>query len=197
MARIAIVKYNAGNNFSVLCALRRLGAEAIVTDDPERLRNADKVVFPGVGEAASVMAHLRSVGLDQVIASLTRPVLGICIGQQLMCRHSEEGDVDCIGIFDADVKRFNTDRIDLKIPHTGWDTLSVSSGGFLPRAISGRYVYYVHSYYVPVIPDTVAITDYIVPFSAALHRDNFFATQFHPEKSGSVGEAVLKTFLEL
>lgn len=197
MARIAIVKYNAGNNFSVLCALRRLGVDAVVTDDPAQLRTADKVIFPGVGEASAAMAHLRSTGLDSVIASLSQPVLGICIGQQLMCRHSEEGDVDCIGIFDTDVKLFKSDSQDLKIPHTGWDTMSVVDGGFLPNDISGLYVYYVHSYYVPVIADTVAITDYIVPFSAALHRDNFYATQFHPEKSGSVGERVLKTFIEL
>lgn len=197
MARIAIVKYNAGNNFSVLCALRRLGVEAVVTDDPAQLRTADKVIFPGVGEASAAMAHLRSTGLDSVIASLSQPVLGICIGQQLMCRHSEEGDVDCIGIFDADVKLFTSECSTLKIPHTGWDTMSVVDGGFLPKDISGHYVYYVHSYYVPVIADTAAITDYIVPFSAALHRDNFYATQFHPEKSGSVGERVLKTFIEL
>ncbi len=197
MAQIAIVKYNAGNNFSVLCALRRLGVDAIVTDDPVQLRNADKVIFPGVGEAASAMAHLRSTGLDRVIASLTQPVLGICIGQQLMCRHSEEGDVDCIGIFDADVRRFKAVSNDFKIPHMGWNTLSVVNGGFLPKEISERYVYYVHSYYVPIIPDTAAITDYTVPFSAALHRDNFYATQFHPEKSGPAGELVLKSFLEL
>lgn len=191
------MKYNAGNNFSVLCALRRLGVDAVVTDDPAQLRSAARVIFPGVGEASSAMSHLRSAGLDRVIASLTQPVLGICIGQQLMCARSEEGGVDCIGIFDVEVKRFQTADVGLKIPHTGWDTLSSVSDGFLPADIAGKHVYYVHSYYVPVIAETAAVTDYINPFSAALHRDNFYATQFHPEKSGEVGESVIKAFLEI
>lgn len=197
MKNIAVIKYNAGNNFSVLCALKRLGYEAVVTDDSAQIKAADKVIFPGVGEASSAMAHLRSTGLDRVIKSLSQPVLGICIGQQLLCRHSDEGDVDCIGIFDADVKRFTTTDPAFKVPHTGWDTIETIGDSFLPKSVDGQRVYYVHSYYVPVIDATTAITDYIAPFSAALQRDNFYATQFHPEKSGSVGETILKSFIEL
>lgn len=196
MKKIAVIKYNAGNNFSVLCALGRLGYDAVVTDDAAQIKAADRVIFPGVGEASSAMAHLRSTGLDRVIASLSQPVLGICIGQQLMCAHSEEGDVDCIGIFDAVVKRFKTDDCSFKIPHMGWDNLTEVKG-FIPDALEGQRVYYVHSYYVPVMSATAAVTDYIVPFSAALHQGNFYATQFHPEKSGSVGEAIMKNFIEL
>jgi glutamine amidotransferase len=191
------VKYNAGNNFSVLCALRRLGVEAELTADPERLRAADKVIFPGVGEAAAAMAHLKTTGLDRVIASIERPLLGICIGQQLLCRHSAEGDVDCIGVFDTDVLRFPSGDGSLKVPHMGWNTIDSVDSRFWAPEIAGKRVYYVHSYYVPVNRATVAVTDYITPFSAAMNRDNFYATQFHPEKSGGVGELVLKKFLEL
>ena len=195
--KIAIIKYNAGNNFSVECALRRLGYEAIVTDDPAEISEADKVIFPGVGEARSAMAYLREHGLDKVIKNLRQPVLGICIGQQLMCRHSDEGDVDCLGIFDVDVKRFDTLSEDLKIPHMGWNTISLIEKDFIPAELNGRYVYYVHSYYVPVNDYTIATTDYITAYSAALHKDNFYATQFHPEKSGDIGERILKSFIEL
>ncbi len=193
--QIAVIKYNAGNNFSVLSALRRLGYEATVTDDPALLATADKVIFPGVGQAASAMEYLRRTGLDNVIRGLKQPVLGICIGQQLMCRRSEEGGgVDCLGIFDTKVKRFEAQE--LKIPHMGWDTLDeIREGKFLSPHLQGSWVYYVHSYYVPVIPETVAVTRYINPFSAALQRDNFFATQFHPEKSGDTGEKILKEWL--
>lgn len=195
--KIAIIKYNAGNNFSVECALRRLGYEAIVTDDPNEIRQADKVIFPGVGEARSAMEYLCEHGLDKIIKSLTQPVLGICIGQQLMCRHSEEGDVDCLGIFNVDVKRFDTAQGDLKIPHMGWNTITLNKEDFIPANLNGKYVYYVHSYYVPVNDATIATTDYITPYSAALHKDNFYATQFHPEKSGDIGEQILKSFIEL
>ena len=195
--KIAIIKYNAGNNFSVECALRRLGYEAIVTDDPQEIISADKVIFPGVGEARSAMEYLREHGLDKVICGLRQPVLGICIGQQLMCRHSQEGDVDCLGIFDVDVIRFEAQESQMKIPHMGWNTISLNKESFIPSSLNGKYVYYVHSYYVPVNEYTIAQTDYIIPYSAALNKDNFYATQFHPEKSGDIGEQILKSFIEL
>lgn len=195
---IAVIKYNAGNIFSVKCALNRIGVEAIITDDPQIIKTADKVIFPGVGEASSAMQYLQKQNLDTVIKSLTQPVLGICIGQQLLCAHSEEGDVDCLGIFDTPVKRFKATDITDKIPHMGWNTIKTISGqSFIPQSFDGKYVYYVHSYYVPVNKFTIATTDYIHPFSAALNRDNFFATQFHPEKSGDAGETILKRFIEL
>lgn len=195
---VAIIKYNAGNVYSVECALSRLGVESIVTDNSKLIMSADKVIFPGVGEAAAAMSHLRASGLDNIIRNLTSPVLGICIGQQLMCSHSEEGNTDCLGIFPDKVIRFNQTDSRLKIPHTGWDTVNVISGnGPLPPDMDGKWVYYVHSYYVPVGEYTTGITDYICPFSAAMRRDNFYATQFHPEKSGDVGSTVLQHFLEL
>ena len=195
---VAIIKYNAGNIFSVLYALKRIGVEAIVTDDFDTIRNADKVIFPGVGEASSAMAYLKEKGLDQLIISLKQPVLGICIGEQLLCRHSEEGNVDCLGIFDVDVKRFdNTNHHDLKIPHMGWNTITDTNSALFNGFDKDEFVYFVHSYYVPVNEHTAATTDYIHPFSAALHKENFYATQFHPEKSGSVGERILKNFLDL
>lgn len=193
---IAVIKYNAGNIYSVVHGLRRIGVEPIVTDDFRILRAADKVIFPGVGEASSTMAYLRAHQLDQLIRSLTQPVLGICIGLQLMCRHSEEGDVDCLGIFDADVKRFVSERIQDKVPHMGWNTLQQTQTDLL-KDMEAAYVYYVHSYYVSLSSQTIAVTDYLNPFSAALHRDNFYATQFHPEKSGMAGAQVLKNFLLL
>jgi glutamine amidotransferase len=206
---LAIVKYNAGNIFSVECALKRLGVEATLTDDPALLRSADKVIFPGVGEAATTMSHLQARGLDGVIRSLRQPVLGICLGMQLMCRHSEEGDAPCLGIFDVDVKRFPAeisspqsdplaeDAGPLKVPHMGWNTLTDLRGPLFKGMTAGEYVYFVHSFYVPVNDHTAAVTDYILPFSASLHKDNFYATQFHPEKSGPAGERILRNFLEL
>lgn len=190
------MKYNAGNVFSVLNALRRIGVEPLLTDAGEELRRADRVVFPGQGEASTAMAYLRAHGLDEVIRSLTQPVLGICIGQQLMCRHSEEGDTDCLGIFDADVKRFTPQRHEDKVPCMGWNSLYNTASPIM-EGIEGKYVYFVHSYYVPLCSNTIATADYILPYSAAMQRDNFYACQFHPEKSGSVGEQIIRNFLEL
>jgi len=210
--KVAVVKYNAGNIFSVIHALQRMGVEPLLTDSPEELRSADRVIFPGQGEASGAMRYLRERGLDQVIISLKQPVLGICIGQQLMCRHSEEGDVDCLGIFDAEVKRFVPLRHEDKIPHMGWNSIdplqtSPSMGRlslFKSLPVEGpglgrgsAFVYFVHSYYVPVCEHTAAVTEYIHPFSSAMQKDNFYATQFHPEKSGAVGQQILKNFLEL
>lgn len=194
---VAIVKYNAGNIRSVDCALRCLGVEATITADEAVLRAADKVIFPGVGEAATTMDYLRSTGLDAVIRGLEKPLLGICLGMQLMCRHSEEGDVGCLGIFDVDVKRFLSEKHTDKVPHMGWNTLTQTCSPLFRGFTKDEFVYFVHSFYVPVNERTAAVTDYILPFSAALHKDNFYATQFHPEKSGAVGERILKNFLEL
>lgn len=196
---VAIIKYNAGNVFSVKCALQRIGVEAVLTDDAAVLRRAERVIFPGVGQAATAMDYLRAKGLDTVIKSLTQPVLGICIGLQLLCRSSQEGDTQGLGIFDLDVKRFDNNACpELKIPHMGWNTIELAgASALIPAELEGRHVYYVHSYYAPVGRDTIATTRYIVPFSAALHRGNFYATQFHPEKSGDVGELVLKKFIDL
>jgi glutamine amidotransferase len=194
--QVAVVKYNAGNIYSVMNALKRLGVEPLLTDDAQQLRQADRVLFPGQGEASGAMAYLREHGLDQVIRSLTQPVLGICIGQQLLCRHSEEGDVDCLGIFDAEVKRFSPTRHEDKVPCMGWNKI-YDTKSELMTGIEGQFVYFVHSFYVPSCPETIATADYIQPYSAALHKNNFYATQFHPEKSGSVGERIIRNFLEL
>lgn len=194
--QVAVVKYNAGNIYSVMNALKRLGVEPLLTDDAQQLRLADRVLFPGQGEASGAMAYLREHGLDQVIRSLTQPVLGICIGQQLLCRHSEEGDVDCLGIFDAEVKRFSPTRHEDKVPCMGWNKI-YDTKSELMTGIEGQFVYFVHSFYVPSCPETIATADYIQPYSAALHKNNFYATQFHPEKSGSVGERIIRNFLEL
>lgn len=193
---VAIVKYNAGNVRSVDYALKRLGVEAMVTADVEVLRSADRVIFPGVGEARNTMFHLQSTGLDRVIRDLKQPVLGICLGMQLMCGHSEEGDVDCLGIFDADVKKFAPQKHEDKVPHMGWNTIEPTAGTLFQGLTTEEYVYFVHSFYVPVNDCTAAVCNYIHPFSAALQRGNFYATQFHPEKSGWVGERILQNFLK-
>jgi glutamine amidotransferase len=194
---VAVVKYNAGNIYSVIHALQRLGVNPILTDDPEQLQKADKVLFPGQGEASNAMRYLREHGLDKVIRDLRNPILGICIGQQLMCRHSEEGNTDCLGIFDVDVLKFQPQKHEDKVPHMGWNQLQNPTSELFKGFTEGEFVYFVHSFYVPVCENTIAATDYIKPFSAALHKDNFYATQFHPEKSGSVGERIIKNFLEL
>jgi glutamine amidotransferase len=194
---IAIVKYNAGNIRSVVNAVKRIGIDPILTDDTDRLRNADKVLFPGQGEAGTTMTYLREHHLDEVIRSLTQPVLGICIGQQLLCRYSEESDTECLGVFDVDVKRFTPTLHEEKVPAMGWNSLTHLKSKLLDGLKENDYVYFVHSYYVPLSKYTIAETDYIQPYSAAMHKDNFYATQFHPEKSGSVGEKILKNFLNL
>jgi glutamine amidotransferase len=204
---VAIVKYNAGNVYSVVNALKRLGIEPLLTDNAELLQKADRVVFPGQGEARGAMEYLKARRLDEVIRNLRQPVLGICIGQQLLCKHSEEGDVDCIGVFDAEVKRFQPQRHEEKVPCMGWNNLEVRGkwrevrdyqvSPLLEGLGEKPYVYFVHSYYVPVCEDTAAVADYILPYSAAMHRDNFYTCQFHPEKSGRVGEKILENFLQL
>lgn len=194
---VAIVKYNAGNIRSVLNALSRLGVEPVLTDNPEELRRADKVLFPGQGEASHAMRYLREHGLDKVICSLQQPLLGICIGQQLLCRNSEEGNTDCLGIFDVPVLRFQPERHEDKVPHMGWNDIYDLQSPLFNGIDERAFVYFVHSFYVPPCREMIATADYIRPFSAALHRDNFYATQFHPEKSGDVGSRILKNFLEL
>ena len=192
-----IIKYNAGNIYSVEQALRRVGISPIVTDNPETICSADRILLPGQGEAATTMHYLQEHKLDVLIRNLKQPVLGICIGQQLMCAHSEEGDIDCLGIFDAEVKKFQAIHHE-KIPHVGWNTLTDIKSDDLLRGIAPEeYAYFIHSYYVNPCDYTIATTNYIVPFSASLHKKNFYATQFHPEKSGTVGEKILKNFLEL
>lgn len=194
---VAIVKYNAGNIYSVESALCRLGVAPILTDDKETLLHADCVLFPGQGEASNAMSYLREHQLDTVIRSLHQPVLGICIGQQLLCRHSEEGDTDCLGIFDADVVRFSPTSIEEKIPAMGWNELRTLKTSLFSGLQEGDFVYFVHSFYVPLCPQTIATADYIQPYSAAMHKDNYYATQFHPEKSGRVGEKIIDNFLRI
>ena len=193
--KLAIIRYNAGNIQSVSFALERLGADFTITDDPAEIHSADKVIFPGVGEASTTMAYLRDKKLDQLIVSLKQPVLGICLGMQLMCKYSEENSTECLGIFDEDVKLFIPNG-DLKVPHMGWNNLALTNG-WLDPAIESQYAYFVHSYYVPVNKYTSAVTDYVNPFSAAMHHKNFYAVQFHPEKSAATGELVLKSFLQV
>lgn len=197
---MVIIKYNAGNIMSVDYALQRLGIHATVTDDPELICSADKVIFPGVGEASTTMQYLKERKLDRLIAGLKQPVLGICLGLQLMCRHSEEGDTTCIGIFNEEVKKFQFyggHLTRLKVPHMGWNNIYDVKSGLFGEKLQNQYTYFVHSYYAATGADTIAVCEYGVPFSAALHRDNFYATQFHPEKSGKPGAEILKNFLKL
>jgi glutamine amidotransferase len=193
--KIAIVKYNAGNSASVHFSLKRMNVDSVITGDPELIRVADKVIFPGVGEASSAMRHLRESGMDRLITQLKQPVLGICLGMQLMCSHSEEGNTDTLNIFPVVVRRFSSET--KKVPHMGWNTISKMKGDLFRGIPENQYVYYVHSFYAGLNPNTSAETDYILPFSAALQRDNFFGVQFHPEKSGATGELILKNFIAL
>ena len=195
--QVAIVKYNAGNIYSVVNALKRLGIDPLLTDDPELLGKADRVFFPGQGEAKGAMEYLKARKLDELIRNLKQPVFGICVGQQLLCRHSEEGDVDCIGIFDAPVVRFRPERHEDKVPCMGWNKLYDTKSPLMEGLGDDPYVYFVHSYYVPLCEETIATADYILPYSASMHKDNFYTCQFHPEKSGTVGERILRNFLDL
>ena len=191
---IAIIKYNAGNISSVKNALTRLGYKSIITDDADEILSADKIILPGVGEASSAMKHLTEKGLDKIILSVKKPILGICLGLHLMCDSSEEGDVKCLGVFDAKVRKFPPED---KVPHMGWSNFLNISGILFDNIKSSDDVYYVHSYYAEIDKQTTAVCNYIQPISAAMQKDNFYATQFHPEKSADVGEQILKNFLEL
>ncbi len=190
----AIIKYNAGNIQSVLFAMERINMPAIVTDDPALISEADKVIFPGVGEASSAMKYLRERKLDDVLRNLKQPVLGICLGMQLMCRHSEEGDTDCLGIFDTEVKKFNEG---LKTPQMGWNQLSSAKGKLFDGLGDAPYFYFVHSYYAGLGDETAAVTEYGVNFSSSLQKDNFYGVQFHPEKSAEAGQRLLQNFLNI
>ncbi|MFA6127204.1 MAG: imidazole glycerol phosphate synthase subunit HisH [Bacteroidales bacterium] len=191
---IVVIKYNAGNIGSVSNALGRLGRSCTVTDDPERIRNADKVIFPGVGEASNTMRYLKDKGLDLIIPALQQPVLGICLGMQLMCSWSEEGDTPGLGIFNEKVKQFSRP---VKVPHMGWNSIQFIPDGIFKSLVTRSYVYFVHSYYAEPGAETLSTCVYGSAFSAALYRDNFYAVQFHPEKSGEIGQQILKNFIEL
>jgi glutamine amidotransferase len=193
--KIAIIKYNAGNIQSVAFALERLGVDYSITDHPDEITRADKVIFPGVGEASTTMKFINDKNLGRLIANLKQPVLGICLGMQLMCTHSEENNTKCLGIFEENVKKFDP-SVSLKVPHIGWNSLH-SVKGWLEPSLEKQHVYFVHSFYVPVSKNTVATTDYGTPFSAALQKDNFYAVQFHPEKSDKAGELVIQSFLSV
>ena len=192
---VAIIKYNSGNVQSVQYALQRIGIESIVTDNEAEIKSADKVIFPGVGHAQSAMQYLKEKQLDQLIISLKQPVLGICLGLQLLCKHSEEGDTACLGIFDTAIKLFSSPT--LKVPQIGWNNIYNYKSILFEGLTEEAFVYTVHSYYAALSKETTATTDYIVPFSAALQKDNFYAVQFHPEKSGVVGETILKNFIQI
>lgn len=191
---VVIINYNAGNVQSVTYALQRLGVTPVLSDEEEVIRSGDRVIFPGVGEASTAMSFLKERGLDRVIKGLKQPVFGVCLGLQLMCRHSEENDTDCLGIFDIDVKKFEPK---LKVPQMGWNTLTQMDSPLFNGIDEESYVYFVHSYYAELSDQTIATTDYVNPFSAALHKDNFYALQAHPEKSGKVGAKIIENFLTL
>lgn len=191
---IAIIKYNGGNVSSVQNALNRLNIRSVITDDPEVIRNADKVIFPGVGEASSTMKLLKEKGLDKLIPTLKQPVLGICLGMQLMCKENEEGNTEGMGIFDIKVKRFPPLEL---VPHMGWNTVSEQKSSLFSGIEPQNDMYFVHSYYCELSEYTASVCDYILPFSASLQKDNFYAVQFHPEKSGSIGSQILNNFINL
>ena len=193
--KIVIIKYNAGNIQSVDFALQRIGAEAIVTDDVTEIQSADKVIFPGVGEASSAMKYLNDAGLTSVIKNLSQPVLGICLGMQLMCKSSEEGNTNCLGIFDDSVLKFTSDEF--KVPQVGWNTITNLKSDLFTKVKENEYMYFVHSYYVPASESSIANTNYTIDYSSALRKDNFYGVQFHPEKSSNAGEQILRNFLEL
>jgi len=196
--KTVIIKYNAGNIRSVLFALDRLGVEGVVTDNPEEIKAADKVIFPGVGEASSAMRYLKERKLDQLITGLKQPVLGICLGMQLLCQHSEENDTNCLGVFDVEVKRFQSpvDNL-LKIPQIGWNNITGLYCTLFEHVPENSYMYFVHSYYAALSPYTVATANYVINYSAALQKDNFYTVQFHPEKSAGEGQKILENFLKL
>jgi len=193
---VAIVKYNAGNILSVTYALERLGISPVVTDNIEELQKADRVIFPGVGEASTAMAYLKERNLDVVITNLEQPVLGICLGMQLLCSYSEENNTNCLSVFDERVVSFLPNGAD-KIPQVGWNTISDYSSNLFKGLATNAYCYFVHGYYAALGPDTIATTNYILPYSAALHKNNFYGVQFHPEKSAAVGEKILQNFLDI
>jgi glutamine amidotransferase len=194
---ITIIKYNAGNIRSVAFALERIGVTALVTDDPDEIAKSEKVIFPGVGEASTAMKYLKQRGLDELIRGLTQPVLGICLGMQLMCAYSEENDTECLGIFDENVVRFKSRDAAFKVPQIGWNEIYDLKSGLFADVDDGSYCYFVHGYYAPLGTHNSATTDYILPYSSALLRNNFYGVQFHPEKSAAVGERILRNFLAL
>jgi glutamine amidotransferase len=194
---LVIIKYNAGNIQSVLYALERIGVQATVTDDVQQIQSADKVIFPGVGEASTAMNYLKERGLDEVIKNLTQPVLGICLGMQLMCKHSEENDTDCLGIFEEEVKRFKAEGLGFKVPQIGWNNIFNLKTPLFNGLKENDFCYFVHGYYAALGEHTIATTNYIQPYSSALQKDNFYGVQFHPEKSATVGEQILKNFIQL